>query len=159
MALDIATLGAGSIIKGGIKTIGTELVEEGIEMAAKDAAKTAAKEVAEEALEKAVKEVAEQSSTRFITTADGVTTDLKPTLDRIASGERFPHRNDGSVFRNFPPRGQNTPLLPVQPQGYYREFVHPTPGATGPGAMRIVTGQGGEKWFTADHYSSFIPLH
>ncbi|MDQ0067702.1 DUF6443 domain-containing protein [Chryseobacterium lathyri] len=47
LALDIATLGAGSVIKGGVKAIGTELVEEGIEMAVKDAAKTAAKEMAE----------------------------------------------------------------------------------------------------------------
>lgn len=47
LALDVATLGAGSIIKGGVKTIGTKLVEEGLEMAAKDAAKTAAKEMAE----------------------------------------------------------------------------------------------------------------
>ncbi len=37
LALDVATLGAGSIIKGGIKTIGTELVEEGVELAAKEA--------------------------------------------------------------------------------------------------------------------------
>jgi len=56
LALDIATLGAGSIIKGSVKTIGTELVEEGIELAAKDAAKLAAKEVAEEGAEAAAKE-------------------------------------------------------------------------------------------------------
>ena len=30
-------------------------------------------------------------STRFITTAEGVTTDLQPTLSRIASGGKFPH--------------------------------------------------------------------
>jgi len=29
-------------------------------------------------------------------------------------------------------------LLPVKPQGYYREFVHPTPGVNGSGAMRVV---------------------
>ncbi|WP_223560405.1 DUF6443 domain-containing protein [Chryseobacterium lathyri] len=55
LALDIATLGAGSIIKGSVKTIGTELVEEGLELAAKDAAKTAAKEIAEEGAEKSMK--------------------------------------------------------------------------------------------------------
>lgn len=48
LALDVATLGAGSILKGGVKTIGTELVEQGLEAAAKDVAKTAAKEAAEE---------------------------------------------------------------------------------------------------------------
>ncbi|WP_370634880.1 ribonuclease domain-containing protein [Flavobacterium sp. CECT 9288] len=40
--------------------------------------------------------------------------------------------------------------------GYYNEFVHPTPGVSGPGLMRIVTGQNGEVWFTVDHYKSFI---
>lgn len=42
LALDVATLGAGSILKGGVKTIGTELVEQGLEVAAKDVAQEAA---------------------------------------------------------------------------------------------------------------------
>ena len=91
-------------------------------------------------------------STRFVSTADNVVHDLKPTLDRIASGGKFPHRNDGSIFKNM------EGLLPKQNAGYYREFVHPTPGAKGPGAMRVVTGQGGEMWFTPDHYKTFIPI-
>lgn len=101
---------------------------------------------------------AAKTSPRFIKTAEGVTTDLQPTLNRIASGGKFPHKNDGSIFKNFAPKGRTDPLLPVKPQGYYREFVHPTPGVNGPGAMRIVTGQGGEMWFTPDHYKSFIPI-
>lgn len=98
------------------------------------------------------------NTTRFITTEEGVTIDLKPTLNRISSGGAFPHRNDGSIFKNFPPRGQSNPLLPIKAQGYYREFVHRTPGTNGPGAMRIVIGQGGEMWFTPNHYNSFIPI-
>jgi RHS repeat-associated protein len=90
--------------------------------------------------------------TRFIAGDDGVIHDLKPTLDRIGSGARFPHRNDGSVF------GNREGLLPTQPHGYYTEYVHPTPGSGGPGAMRIVTGQGGEAWFTPNHYRTFIPI-
>ena len=89
---------------------------------------------------------------RFVTTAEGVVHDLKPTLDRIASGGKFPHRNDGSIFKNM------EGLLPKQNAGYYKEFVHPTPGVKGPGAMRVVTGQGGEMWFTPDHYKTFIPI-
>ncbi len=42
MILDVATLGTGSLIKGGVKAIGTELVENGLEVAAKDAAKEVA---------------------------------------------------------------------------------------------------------------------
>jgi len=90
-------------------------------------------------------------STRFISSADGIH-DLKPTLDRIMSGGSFPHRNDGSIFKN------TKSLLPKQNSGYYTEFVHPTPGASGPGPMRIVTGQNGEAWFTPDHYETFIPI-
>jgi len=81
------------------------------------------------------------------------TVDLKPTLDRIASGQRFPHRNDGSIFRN------DQSLLPKQSPGYYTEYVHPTPGVNGPGPQRIVTGQGGEFYYTPDHYRTFIPLN
>ncbi|WP_257667143.1 ribonuclease domain-containing protein [Parapedobacter tibetensis] len=92
-----------------------------------------------------------QLSTRFVSTSKGLT-DLQPTLNRIASGGKFPHRNDGSIFKNL------EGLLPKQNSGFYREFVHPTPGVTGPGPMRIVTGQNGQMWFTPDHYKTFIPI-
>ncbi|MFY1982666.1 hemagglutinin repeat-containing protein [Achromobacter xylosoxidans] len=102
------------------------------------------------------------SGTRFI---DGVTVvdqksgkifqgtvDLGPTLDRIKSGGKFPHKNDGSIFRN------NGLDLPQKPAGYYTEYVHPTPGISGPGPQRIVVGKGGEMYYTADHYKTFIPI-
>ena len=79
--------------------------------------------------------------------------DLRPTLDRIDNGIPHPHRNDGSTFRN------REGLLPSQPEGYYTEFVHPTPGLNGPGPQRIIRGQGGELYYTPDHYRSFIPLN
>ena len=87
------------------------------------------------------------------------TVDLQITLDRIASGVPFPHRNDGAIFQNLPLLGKTIPELPIQPRGYYREFVHPTPGITGPGPQRIVTGRGGEMYYTPDHYRTFIPLN
>ena len=76
-------------------------------------------------------------------------TDLVPTLRRIERGERHEHRNDGSVFQNRERR------LPDQPRGYYREYVHPTPGVRGPGAQRLVIGRDGDVWYTPDHYESF----
>jgi filamentous hemagglutinin len=101
--------------------------------------------------------------TRFIngakvipTAAENVlegTVDLKPTLDRIASGQKFSHRNDGAIFRN------DQGLLPKRSPGYYREYVHPTPGVNGPGPQRIVTSQGGELYYTPDHYQTFIPVN
>ncbi|MBA6066761.1 two-partner secretion domain-containing protein [Pseudomonas mosselii] len=109
----------------------------------------------------AEKRIAEEP-TRFI---DGVkvvdqktgqvlqgTVDLGPTLERIRSGGSFPHRNDGSIFKN---RGED---LPVKPLGYYTEYVHPTPGVPGPGPQRIVAGKGGEMYYTADHYKTFIQI-
>ncbi len=76
------------------------------------------------------------------------TVDLKPTLDRIQSGEKFPHRNDGSIYQN------REGFLPKQSDGYYREYVHPTPGQSGPGSQRIIQGKGGETYYSSDHYKS-----
>ncbi len=84
--------------------------------------------------------------------------DLKPTLDRIAAGKTFPHRNDGAVFQNRPPPGNRQPLLPKQPSGYYHEYVQPTPGIGGPGPQRVILGRNGEIYYTSDHYASFIRI-
>lgn len=59
----------------------------------------------------------------------------------------------GSVF------GNKEGLLPPQQGGYYREYVHPTPGVNGPGPQRIVTGQGGEIFYTPDHHVTFIRVN
>lgn len=93
-----------------------------------------------------------RANTGFIATRNGLV-DVRPTIQRINSGGTFPHRNDGSVF------GNREGLLPARPNGYYREYVHPTPGVNGPGAQRIVQGQGGELYYTPDHYQTFIPLN
>jgi len=80
------------------------------------------------------------------------TVDLQPTLDRIASGVKYPTRNDGTTFKN------NEGLLPQQPTGYYTEYVVPTFGVNGAGPQRIVTGRGGELYYTPDHYKTFVPV-
>jgi guanyl-specific ribonuclease Sa len=81
-----------------------------------------------------------------------ISSDLQKTLDRIQAEEALPFRNDGSVFEN------RENLLPPQSPGYYTEYVHPTPGISGPGAQRVVTGNGGEVYYTPDHYKTFIPI-
>ncbi len=78
------------------------------------------------------------------------TVDLTPELARIERGERDPHRNDGSVFQNREGR------LPAQERGYYREYVVRTPTIRHAGPQRLVIGQGGEVYYTADHYQSFL---
>ncbi|MCM2356850.1 MAG: RHS domain-containing protein [Geobacteraceae bacterium] len=104
---------------------------------------------------------AEISSSRFIS---GVTVesrgqvigrgtvDLQPTLKRINSGVKYPHGNDGGVFEN------REGLLPRKNSGYYKEHVVPTPNTNGPGPQRVVTGQGGEVFYTPNHYKTFIPV-
>lgn len=75
--------------------------------------------------------------------------DLTPTLERIQKGENFPHRNDGAAFGNRERR------LPQKPPSYYTEYVVPTPEVRGPGPQRLVIGQEGEVYYTADHYRTF----
>jgi filamentous hemagglutinin len=75
--------------------------------------------------------------------------DLTPTLERVRRGERYPHRDDGTVFKNFEGR------LPPRPRGYYHEYVVPTEGLRGPGPQRVILGDGGDVWYTGDHYASF----
>jgi RHS repeat-associated protein len=84
--------------------------------------------------------------------AEGVV-DVRPTLERIRTGTPHPHVNDGAIFQN------REGLLPAKPNGYYREYVHPTPGVNGAGPQRIVVGAEGELYYTPDHYATFIPLN
>jgi len=75
--------------------------------------------------------------------------DLGPTLKGIESGNIAPR----DIFRN------DQGLLPRQPTGYYQEFVQPTPGVGGAGPQRIIQGQGGELYYTPNHYRTFVPLN
>ena len=79
---------------------------------------------------------------------------VRDTLERIDAGKKHPHVNDGSVFRN---QDKDLPEYPNDPD-YYREYVHPTPGESGAGKRRVVTGKGGEVYYTDDHYETFTPL-
>jgi ribonuclease T1 len=73
------------------------------------------------------------------------------TLALIDQGGPFPCGKDGSTFQN------REGLLPDQERGYYAEYtVLSTSSCDGPrGAERIVTGSGGEFYWTSDHYESF----
>jgi guanyl-specific ribonuclease Sa len=72
------------------------------------------------------------------------------TVSAIEHGGPFPYpRDDGVVFHNLEHR------LPAEPDGYYREYTVPTPGAPDRGARRIITGAKGQFWYTSDHYGTF----
>jgi ribonuclease T1 len=74
-------------------------------------------------------------------------------LKLIDAGGPFPNDQDGTVFSN------REGLLPQQPQGYYHEYTVPTPGSADRGARRLVTGEGGEVYYTSDHYRSFSQIN
>ncbi|MEU3979867.1 ribonuclease domain-containing protein [Streptomyces sp. NPDC026672] len=78
--------------------------------------------------------------------------EARRTLGLIDRGGPFPYAKDGSAFRNFERR------LPRHPRGYYHEYTVETPGSPGRGARRIVTGQGGEFYYTDDHYETFLAV-
>jgi hypothetical protein len=76
--------------------------------------------------------------------------DLTSTVDRIHAERRLDRwEHDGGPF------GNHEKQLPDRPRGYYREWVHPTPGASGPGPQRVISGQDGDLWYTPDHYETF----
>jgi ribonuclease T1 len=72
------------------------------------------------------------------------------TLALIDQGGPFPFPGkDGSTFGNL------EGLLPDHPRGYYAEYTVLTPSSASRGARRIITGDGGEFYWTQDHYGSF----
>jgi ribonuclease T1 len=71
------------------------------------------------------------------------------TVAAIDAGGPFAFRQDGATFEN------REGLLPDRPAGYYREFTVATPGIGGRGPRRIIAGEGGEMYWTSDHYASF----
>lgn len=72
------------------------------------------------------------------------------TVALIDQGGPFPYpEKDGTTFSN------REGVLPDQGDGYYKEYTVPTPGSDDRGARRIVTGSGGEFYWTDDHYRSF----
>ena len=89
---------------------------------------------------------------RFIITKGGIL-DLGPDLNRINQGIKDVHRHDFGIYKNVGPA-----FLPKQAPSHYQEHTVRIPGADYPGASRIVTGKSGERYYTPDHYQTFINL-
>jgi len=75
--------------------------------------------------------------------------EARDTLHAIKQGGPFAYPRDGVVFNNFEQD------LPEHQRGYYREYTVITPGVNNRGVRRIVSGQNGEYYYTADHYQTF----
>jgi ribonuclease T1 len=71
------------------------------------------------------------------------------TLKRIAAGGPYPYAEDGTVFGNY------QRLLPREPDDYYHEYTVAAAGGHTRGPRRVVTGAGGQDYYTPDHYVSF----
>ncbi|GAA3669611.1 hypothetical protein GCM10022237_31830 [Nocardioides ginsengisoli] len=79
--------------------------------------------------------------------------EAQATVRLIDDGGPFPYPGkDGSTFGNF------EGVLPRKPRGYYAEYTVPTPGASTRGARRIIAGDGGQLYWTADHYLTFARI-
>ncbi|MEO3935669.1 ribonuclease domain-containing protein [Dermatophilaceae bacterium Soc4.6] len=77
----------------------------------------------------------------------------RATLALVRAGGPFPYpRNDGVTYHNA------NRVLPIQRDGYYTEYTVPTPGSSSRGARRIIAGQGGDYYYTRDHYDSFARI-
>jgi len=90
----------------------------------------------------------QQVSTNEIDVRD-LPSEAQNTLQLIKQGGPFPYNKDGAVFYNR--EGQ----LPKKPNSYYHEYTVKTPGISTRGARRIVSGAGGEYYYTDDHYRTF----
>jgi ribonuclease T1 len=108
------------------------------------------------------------SPTGDVPTTDDQTGDVDPDsgLPWIAESELPPEALDtlkdidnGGPYA-YPGRDDTTftnreGLLPDHESGYYREYTVETPGSDDRGARRIIRGEGGEFYYTDDHYDSF----
>lgn len=89
-----------------------------------------------------------ESGLTMVAVAD-LPAEARDTLKLIDQGGPFPYSRDGAAFGNF------EKILPKHDRGYYKEYTVKTPGESDRGARRIVTGTGGERYYTDDHYKSF----
>ncbi|YCK81141.1 ribonuclease [Arthrobacter sp. D3-18] len=76
--------------------------------------------------------------------------EARQTLALIAKGGPYPYERDGVNFGNF------EGLLPKKSGGFYKEYTVPTPGEPDRGARRIIVGKDSAKYYTPDHYESFM---
>jgi len=76
-------------------------------------------------------------------------TEAQQTVSLIDQGGPFPYSRDGVAFEN------RERILPRQPKSYYHEYTVVTPGSSDRGARRVIMGQGGEMYYTDDHYATF----
>lgn len=96
--------------------------------------------------------VFEQVSDLPLITEDQLPLEAIETLLLIDDGGPYPFDRDDLVFQN------REGLLPARDLGHYREYTVITPGENHRGARRVVAGADGERYYTQDHYESFLEI-
>jgi ribonuclease T1 len=91
---------------------------------------------------------AEQAGVAVISVGE-LPAEARNTLRAIKQGGPFAFPRDGVVFNNFERD------LPEHQRGYYHEYTVITPGMNNRGIRRIISGENGEYYYTADHYQTF----
>lgn len=74
------------------------------------------------------------------------------TIELVERGGPFPYAEDGTVYQN------REAILPACASGYYHLYTVPTPGAADRGNRRLITGEGGEYYYTPDRYATFVEV-
>jgi guanyl-specific ribonuclease Sa len=102
---------------------------------------------------------------RFVASKQGIIDTQSPALRQqvgdVVGSMRTTGAPPSGVYQGGLPGkpgvyGNKSGALPPQPLGYYHETdVWPLSGPRG--TERIVTGDGGEAWYTPDHYGTFMP--
>lgn len=79
-------------------------------------------------------------------------TQVGQTIELVGRGGPYPYAEDGTVYQN------REGILPACASGYYHLYTVPTPGTSDRGNRRIVTGEGGEYYYTPDRYATFVEV-
>jgi guanyl-specific ribonuclease Sa len=81
-----------------------------------------------------------------------VPSQVTDTIALVKAGGPFAYPEDGEVYQN------REAILPAENSSYYHLYTVPTPGTSGRGDRRLVTGADGEDYYTADNYGSFCAV-
>lgn len=74
------------------------------------------------------------------------------TIALVERGGPYPFAEDGTVYQN------REGILPACAASYYHLYTVPTPGTSDRGNRRLVTGAGGEHYYTPDRYATFVEV-
>jgi guanyl-specific ribonuclease Sa len=74
------------------------------------------------------------------------------TIDLVEQGGPYPYAEDGTVYQN------REGILPACASSYYHLYTVPTPGTSDRGNRRMITGGGGEYYYTPDRYATFVEV-